>query len=232
MKYYFLNYPWEKKIIGKYPQSNIMNYSLEFAEMYLQMESESESGKDWNKLFLDYDLQLSISIATKLTSFLNCVEITRGLVISTEAFPTIQEFKLPIYKTLNASLFIQKKKPVDISYCWFHAEPVSLELIDFGKSSFSTIQFIGDLKLKEHKPNNSEELKKIVDQHPHDLSTFLMPKELFLKSDFQFDLFRFEFFDRGRYLVSERLKNKMLEEGFTGMEFKEPKDFKITRLTE
>jgi hypothetical protein len=230
MKYYFLNYPWEKKFIGKYPQSNLMNSSLEFAELYMQMESESQRGGDWNKLFLDYELQLSISLATKLTSFLNCMEINRGLVILTEAFSTIQEFEMPNYKILKASLFIQKKKPIDVSYYWFHAEPVSLELIDFRKSTFNTKQFIGDLILKEHKPYNSQELKNLVNQQPHDLSTFIFPKELFLNNEFQYDLFRFDFFERGRYMVSEKLMNKMLEEGITGMEFKEPKDFKIIKL--
>jgi hypothetical protein len=214
MRYKILVNSLEKKIIGKYPQSSLIDSSVEFMELWKQMEKNENNGKDWNKLFLNHNVNISISQSTKLTDFLMVVNTSRGIVINDNFFSVLNNFNLPESVKLNVQVFLQKKNLVHCNYRWINIESTPYKYIDFEKSIFQVNNYINDSLVADFQLKNEDELKlKILNLKFEDV---FFPKILFLKKEFNFDFFRFDFFQSGNYYISENLEKSLFANNLNG----------------
>jgi hypothetical protein len=203
MKYYYLTNSTELKDIHFYPQTKIISGTSVFEEKPNYDKNFYEKG------IIEIDKQ---AIATNL---LDRSPIGKGLIVDRKLMNILSEFSLTSHK-FHPIPTIHKNE--NLEYFWLNFVP-STRHIDFEKSEFEIINspkfnVLGNLKLKSidfyHRIQNSLTFEE---------NTRIM--KLVLKNSFpKNDLISFNKIIN-RELISEKLKNKLIEEKVTGIEITE-----------
>ncbi|WP_066225024.1 hypothetical protein [Formosa haliotis] len=216
MKYYLLTFSSNVKEVGKIPQSEecligdiqqdfipwegVINFGFKLPEPNLEKKS-------------------------KQTSYLNVVAIPSFfLVIDDELLNFLRGFKICNYQDWKINTWLNKKEITKKYNLFLLNDTKQSKYIDFKKSEFYSKK-LGDW-------NNSSIQKSVFVK---DYDEYIFVKEKLRKdklmllhknvtldlSKTKVDLFRIVNAPPGGYFVSEKLKNAIAENGFTGMEFTE-----------
>ncbi|MBA4154281.1 hypothetical protein [Flavobacterium sp.] len=161
--------------------------------------------------------------SAKKTTYLTITAINEAvfLVIDKKFLQFIKQFKVSEFQTWD--LNVQYSDEILKDYCLFHLSSPSQErIIDFSKSDFEIIKY----KTKETEKRKYLSYKDYKDDWNREIykGNTLIFNKLFLNfSSINFDIVRLILMPvKGNgYFVSERFKQAIEEQGFTGMAFKE-----------
>ena len=233
MKYYRISYSIEKKIIGHNPQ----------------VQKTTWDGRPYDKgsfamqlLFDPIPINPAIPTfelykSTKITSLIHMGVVSGHLyLIFNESF---LEFLKPY---CNGAFHIWKikatKKEVDYTYYIFYLDEYKSDFINYDKSTFKLFEDLGAFQYKDL----DQEIKitsdvDYLDKCREFLGLYgipeLQPVKIVLNtSNQEVDFFRCAHNGMAGYYVSERLKEAILENGFTGMRFEEIEEIQNRVLIE
>ena len=217
MKYYWLTNNIDPKIIGKYDQS-------ESAYNAPQLYDIGQNGEITENFIVP---EPYVHPKAKLTSYLSSVPISnvKFLILKKEFIIFLKKFKIHEFQTWD--MRVHHKEKVINDYCLFHLGYTSQKkYVDYKNSEF----YIGNVKDFKW---IGETIK--VSDYENFLSTreVLRTQKLMLKGnklilnfkEANEDLIRITdtppIVGSKGYYISERLKNAIEKNGFTGMTFKE-----------
>jgi hypothetical protein len=229
MKYYRISYCIDKKIIGHNPQ----------------VQKKTWNGRPFDKgsfaMHLLFDPipthpaipTLEFYKSAKTTSLIDIVEI------DINKFLIINELFLEFIKSFcNDSFHIWKikatKKEVDYTYYIFYLDEYKSDFIDYDKSIFKLFEDLGAFQYKDL----DQEIKITSEvDFLYKCSNYsfgeLQPTKIVLNTKNQeVDFFRCAHNGMAGYYVSERLKQAILENGFTGIRFEEIEEIQNRVLIE
>ncbi|MEO1255552.1 MAG: hypothetical protein AAFY41_11830 [Bacteroidota bacterium] len=227
MRFYKLNLTADEKIIGQYPQTKIIEQGDFGLEKNIRLGHFGPIGELLNKPKLRFEDNALVTDAVDNIY----LSYSLFLIISSDLLDLFIEFTLKSFKTYD--VFISHRSKV-FDYKLFHVDyPSNDEFINFERSEF----YIGkrgvppsDLLVEIH---HFEEYLKRQKQAKADYpgSNLLCKKLMLDLSQCELDLFRLTVGPALGYFVSEKLKNVIETEGFTGFAFKEiEEDTKIEVL--
>ncbi len=213
-KYYkFINDGINMKVIGKYPQA-IEGHPGDLQKGILPFEGP-----------IDFDFKLPVpklQNKAKLTTMLSVGNVTAWYyVVNDDFIDFLKEFNIDQFQYWPIDV-IQKNKIIKGYNLFYLASTRQREYIDYVNSSFyvgsiKDYKFIGD----DVKVSNYEEFLKIREE----LSTkdlMLKNKEIILNlSEAKEDIFRFVNSPVGGHYVSQRFKQAIEDNNFTGIAFLE-----------
>ncbi len=176
------------------------------------------------KIINDFKLPIpKLDKNAKQTTLLNVGPINYGFLVLKNYFIDflnnfgITEFQKWEIKVKHNNIYIH-------DYCLLHYN-VSMQrsLIDFKNSSFYLGKFSDYLYVgKELKTNNYDDYLSVIDLLKVNEDNFLKCKKIVLKlNDVNIDMFKLWIDPFGGYYVSEKLRDAIEKERFTGMVFKE-----------
>lgn len=217
MKYYNLKSSRNRKEVGIKPQSQTGNIGD------VQQDFMPWEGK------IDFDFQLPepfLEKKAKNVSFLDVAFIHpyRFLVIDDEFLNFLKDFSIEEFQYWKINTWVNKKETIDKYNLFLINDTKQEEYIDFSKSEFYSKK-LGDW-------NNSSPLKLVFVK---DYEEYVFEKEKLRKDKLRLlhkkvtlnlsntteDMFRIINAPPRGYFVSEKLKNAIVENGFTGLEFVE-----------
>lgn len=219
MKYYKISNSINIKEVGKYDQSESAHNIIPF-------------WKDIENGILNESMSVPEPIVhskAKLTSYLTSVPINQSkfLIIRKEFTDFLRGFDIIEYHTW--SIKIHQNEQILNHYNLFYLKvPIQNQIIDFKKSDF-LVGRLGDWRDKSiRKPISLDNYKQYDDlikklRKSEDRSQIRCDKLVFDFSNIKWDMFRLTnmpYLGAG-YYVSEKLKEGIEKEGFTGMSFKE-----------
>ena len=217
MKYYKLKFSWDRtNEIGCYPQST----ELKFKSFNTNEVTSRDS--------INYELippEPILEKKAKTTSLLNvtCLSSLIFLVFHNNFIDFLNNFTLGDYQTW--SIKIHYKNKVINEYCVFHISQYSdSSYVDFENSKFIVgkqpvykDQKIGKaVNIKDY--NDYLNLEEVITDEDKSLR-IQAPKLILDFTKAKEDFIRFAEIPQVGYYVSEKLKNAILEKGFTGMDF-------------
>ena len=216
MKYYFLSNSINRKLIGRYPQSES-----------LSTESNIFTFKQHEEITKDSILPEPIlHVRSKLTAYIDSIPINKFwfLILRNDFIRFLKTYKINNFQYWGLTVY-KNKKSID-NYSLFHVhESYQEKYVDYKKSNFH-VKKIGDNNSKKTVNINSyEEYCNLLEFLREEDQNLMMYSEK-LVLDFNKatdDIFRLDNLPclGIGYYVSERLKNAIEEGGFTGMEFSE-----------
>ena len=216
MKYYKLTNSSNTKEVGAYPQCENIKYLGDIQKSIIPWQG-----------IIDFDFKLpepNLVKKAKQTSLVNVVAIPAlFLIIDDILLKFLKKFNLGNYQSWKINTW-QNKQLIEKYNLFLINDTKQAEYIDFEKSEFYSKK-LGDW-------NNSSVQKPIFVK---DYDEYASQKELFRKDRLMLlhkkvtidlsnvieDMFRIVNAPEGGYYVSEKLKKAILEEGYTGMSFKE-----------
>ncbi|MEM0578272.1 hypothetical protein [Flavobacterium polysaccharolyticum] len=229
MKYYRLRHSLEKKELGH----------------YTQIQKTIWDGRPFDKgsfaMHLLFDPipthpaipTLEFYKSAKTTSLIQMVEI--GLTLYLTINDTFLEFLKPY---CNGSFHTWKikatKKEVDYTYYIFYLDEYKSDFINYEKSIFKLFESLGAFQYKDL----DQEIKitsdvDYLDKRRNYGFFELQPVKIVLNtSKLEIDFFRCAHNGMTGYYVSERLKQAILDNGFTGMRFEEIEEIQNRVLIE
>lgn len=218
MKYYKLSFSSNVKEVGKIPQSE------ECLAGDVQQDFIPSEGK------IDFDFKLpepNLEKKSKQTSFINVVAIpSRFLVIDDELLNFLRVFDIGNYQSWKINTWLDKKEIIHKYNLFLINDTKQDKYIKFNQSEF-LIGKLGDWKdLSVREPVKVENYSDYNDlrinlRKSKDKKRLRFSKILIDLSSATEDMFRIANVPPGGYFVSEKLKNAITENGFTGMEFTE-----------
>tara|TARA_R110001583_G_scaffold60219_10_gene179040 strand:- start:938 stop:1618 length:681 start_codon:yes stop_codon:yes gene_type:complete len=215
MKYYKLTHSIDRKIIGVFPQSEEC-FVGDIQKDFIPWEGP-----------IDFDFKLPEPILekkSKQTSYVRVVAISvRFLVVDNEFLNFLKNYNIGNYQKWKIKTW-QNEELIKKYNLFILNDTKQSEYIDFEKSDF-LIGKLGDWKDRSTRrpisiKNYDEYIYKKEKLGKESLMLLHDKVTLDLKG-VNVDMFRIVNAPLGGYYVSERLKNAIEENGFTGMEFKE-----------
>jgi hypothetical protein len=217
MKYYNLKSSSKVKEVGKIPQSQDCIIG-DLRQDFIPWEGK-----------IDFNFKLpepSLVKKAKQTSYISVVAIHsyRFLVIDDILLAFLKNYNIGNHQNWKINTWYDKKELIEKYNLFLLNDTKQDKYIDFSKSEFYSKK-LGDW-------DNSSVQKPVFVK---DYDEYLFQKELLRKDKLMLlhknvtldlskaneDMFRFFNAPPGGYFVSERLKNDMEKNGFTGMEFTE-----------
>ena len=218
MKYYFLSNSINKKLIGRYPQSES-----------LSTESNIFTFKQHEEITKDSILPEPIlHVRSKLTAYIQSVPVNnlRFLILRNDFISFLKTYKINNFQYWGLTMYQNKNNKSIDNYSLFHIhESYQEKYVDYKKSNFH-IKKIGDNNSKKTVNINSyEEYCNLLEfLREEDQNLMMCSEKLILDfnkaTDDIFRLSNMPYLGSG-YYVSERLKNAIEEKSFTGMVFQE-----------
>ena len=219
MKYYIFHGSIDNKVVGKYPQSEEVKVYGNLHELPLNQPIKED------KLIMQEPILLK---KAKLTSYLDITAILRNryMVINDNLMNFLAKFAISEYT--KWPIKIHQADNVISNYKLFHISYPSDEMIVDYKNSEFLVGKLGDWRDPSiRKPvkvdsyagylNLRNELRNRSDNSEIRCNKLIID---FTKTDF--DLLRLANVPFGaRYYISEKLKDAIEKEGFTGFDFKE-----------
>lgn len=190
--------------IGKYTNGDILNFESIAPEMEIKYKA---------KLL---DLMIGIMFG----------DFVSGITISKQLLEFIHSFSLPENRTYPLKLFKIKKKQKEYidKYVRFVLLETAYQYIDFSKSLFNFTEFNFNTSRYEVVETISfSSLEEFLDfqlnKVPPPVKRFFKISHVVFNENMSFDLFCLPRFNG--YMVSEKLKNEIIKNGFTGIRFEE-----------
>jgi len=225
MKYYILSFTTNYKEVGKFPQS-----------IECLMGDVQKDFIPWERK-IDFDFKLPEPILekkSKQTSYINVVAIPSFfLVIDDDLLNFLRDFKIGNYQNWKINTW-QDKQIIEKYNLFLLNDTKQVEYIDFKKSEFYS-KNIDDWDnsgvQKTNYVENYNEYISLVEMLRKDKLMIYRSKITLNLRNAKEDLFRVVGVHPEGYFVSEKLKNSIENNGFTGMEFKEVSDLEDTTVT-
>lgn len=221
MQYYEIKGETNPKIIGRrYPQAsgivNHVNYDRNSPNSIFKANV-------WRKLDTALNIpSLSLHSQSKRTDFLSSVVNNQILLISEKLFELAKKFNLPCFQSFKTSV---ESKNNQFDYFFFFIPENSTELIDFEKSTFCIARW--NSKIETIEINSFNEFKKEQSKYPKPNSFRVAVEQLVLnEKKIKYDFFRI-LGPLSSYFISESLRDAIIENGITGMEFISTSEMKI-----
>jgi hypothetical protein len=228
MDYYFLTPSANHKKVGVFPQSQSAHNFVEIQEKPFDLQ---------RKIDLEFEIPIPIlEMKARFTSMLSVVPIPSWFLVFENRFiDFISNFNLPIYQTWKMNCIHPKQTSQMTNYSLFYiCNPSDNKVVDYGSSKFyigknSDWRFRGDSILIKDKNEFRLEQEKIMN------TGLIKCDELLLNfSSISEDMIRLSNNPIANgYLISEKLKNELDKNQFSGMEFVpvHKKDHRIKVLT-
>jgi len=203
MKYYSLNNSTELDDICFYPQTKITNGTTVFEEKPNYEQNFIERGK------------IEINSKAIPTNLLDKSPIGKGLIIDRKLRDILLEFSIPAHRIHKIPAI---HRNIEVEYYWLSFVSSIIHL-DYEKSEFeilnsSKFRVLGKLQLK-----SSDFYNRIYSSLTFEENTRI--SKLVFKDSFpKNDLINFEKIRTGEF-ISERLKNRLIEEKITGIKINE-----------
>lgn len=222
MKYYKLKLSTKPEVIGKvFPQIS----RVKDASNYDRDTSNSiYTAGVWGEVKVDLNVpDYLLHYHSKRTSFLS-FHATQFLLIERKLVELFENFKLPIKQIFETSIESRKK---NYDYFLFYLPENYYQYIDFKRSTFALVPMRGKKNVVvEPDINSLEEFDSWINEYPYLIRSNpkkmkIVAVNIFLNTN----LIEYDFFriigpvGMSNYFVSERLKNAMQENGFTGVEY-------------
>lgn len=216
MKYFKLTFSSNIKEVGRIPQSE------ECIMGDIQQDFIPWQGR------IDFNFKLpepNLEKKSKQTSFIKVVAIpTTFLVIDDSLLTFLQNFNIGNYQNWKINTWYDKQQLLKKYNLFVINDTKQSEYIDYSKSNFFSKK-LGDW-------NNTSVQKPVFvrdyNEYVHEKELLRKDKLMLLHSKVTFDLskanediFRIVNAPHAGYFISEKLKNEIEENGFTGMDFKE-----------
>lgn len=216
MKYYNLTSHRDREVVGKKPQSETGNIG-DIQQDFMPWEGE-----------IDFDFQLPepyLEKKAKQVSFLDVAFIRPWfLVIDDELLNLFRTFNIGNFQSWKINSWVNKKEITEKYNLFLINDTKQSQYINYSKSDFYSKK-LGDW-------NNSSIQKPVVVK---DYDEYVFEKEKLRKDKLMLlhknvtlnlskateDMFRIVNAPPGGHFVSERLKDAIEKNGFTGMEFTE-----------
>jgi hypothetical protein len=196
--------------IGYLPQVNLAKDFIPNSKDYTNVK--------WNSLFkenpsLNFDLNPKANVTDLITGAIPSF----GLIISEKIKKILEQVNLPLSKFYPIN--INKDNRKIMQYYWFHYLSDFWNYVDMKKSTYLILNKFTFKQLEEITIGTLDEVKEIKKSLPFD--KIIRPKELYLTSQFpNYDIF--EITDiQYITIISEKLKNTLLEKNITGCTFDE-----------
>lgn len=190
--------------IGTYANGKIISFQANIPEMQIKYKAK----------FLD------ILGGEVLGDFVS------GITLSKQLLEFINNFSLPQHTIYALKLFKIKKKQKEYidKYVRFVLLETAYEYIDFSKSLFNFTEFnINTSRYEVVETIGFSSLEEFLDfqlnKVPPPVKRFLNISHVVFNDNMSFDLFSLPRFNG--YMVSEKLKNEIIKNGFTGVRFEE-----------
>ena len=133
-------------------------------------------------------------------------------LISNKLQKIIQQFKLPPYRLYDATVFVGKKENKD--YKFLYLPVFDMSVVNFSKSVFSKEDKFGNRQVID--APSVEDLRKI--------GGIINRDRIILKSSFDRELDLFNLTILSDVIISERFRQKLIQENVTGIEIKALQD--------
>ncbi len=228
MKFFKLDYSLDKKIIGRAEgEKSCLFDGYRFSE-----DSFSNQGL-FGPVVGNPALPMPIMHkSVKMTDFIGLVAMLPEYLIITEKF---LDFLIPHFNTSYQTWKIGiKKGDINYEYYILHLDYPKSDFINYNKSIFKLFELIDGHEFKEL----NQEIKITSDIDYLDKCRNygfgeLQPTKIVLNtSNQEIDFFRCAHNGMAGYYVSERLKQAILENGFTGIRFEEIEEIQNRVLIE
>jgi len=149
-------------------------------------------------------------------------DFVNGFILNNNLLNLLKKFNLPLYKTYTLNLTKNGHK-IEDDYMYFVIYEECIKYIDFNKSNFYLFYHFKKDKNRDIAINSENELKdvffkSVLNSYPYKT---ICAKKIVLPKQFVCDVFRIDYLTNDGYYVSERLKEAIEKEGFTGLIFEE-----------
>lgn len=215
MNFYKINNVFDKSITGV--------DGFQTSKMFGKYDYEAENSV-WNftKQFPLITPKLSPFLLEKGVKLLDRISTNQinsnfALVISDRLYNFLLKFKVGDFFAQKV-LLTYDGNSLNEDYFLYIDKENKYDFIDFANSSFKVVSAIKKIDLDIKIDNENILTNTIEILHDEAWHKKVSAQKLILKDNFNFDLFRLGVF--GGLYVSEKLKNAIEKNGFTGMEFK------------
>lgn len=210
MKYYIFEASRDKKIVGHFLQTIVIDQPMTLYEPPI-------NGMFHKGVFLDFDPDVVVKLhkKSKYTDFIDGEELMVGLIVNDSVKKMFEQFYLPPHK-YHPIKVVQGKKEME-GYYWLHYFDDVYKYLDYSKS---TIEVYNDNDPSMSQIINIESDEQVwAINKPLKFPMKSRLKECHLNSDFpKYDLFNINI-RTGRAIMSERLVNYLQENQITGLDF-------------
>jgi hypothetical protein len=219
-RYYSFTDSTDTKVIGShFPQCAgvLPGYNNEYENRLSLYYFAHQKGRKIN--FMPDLSAIKILERTKLTDLISCsLGPGNDLVVSTKFKDLIQKYNCSKYQLFQATL---NKKKETFQYWWIHYMYTLEKTVDYEASTF----FHADEGLSE-KANSIKSYKEYKDFYDKEDTFGLIRATKTVLKHKPLDFFIIGQFNQTHY-VSESLKQKIIDVGITGIEFKEATDIQF-----
>lgn len=224
MSYFQIEHAYDSKVVGCYPQSTKMGCD------YNHSRPDSIDNVNVNEVpsFIPFTGCFVLQKQAKLTDFISTAILPTGFIVSEKTKNVMAQFKLGKHAFFPTKISYRDK--VYDNYFWFIFEPVDLsEFVDFDKTKFYLTDF-NDNKIRQMQINSAIELKNthLLVAEETNGANYICSDLFHLKNNLlkDFDLLHLPISPYDN-LISERLRQQLIDAGITGLRLKEKDWFRF-----